>query len=221
MAYDGLLALSGVDVVVPSGTMVGILGANGAGKSTLLRTIAGLVPPRHGTILFDGEPIDGLPAHDVARRGVRLVPEGRGVFPALTVAENLRVTVGDDAGRLDRVFDRFPVLRDRRDQPAATLSGGEQQMLALASAVGPEATLLMVDEPSLGLAPRLVAEIERTLRDLHERDGRTIMLVEQYAAPVLRSADIVYVLARGRVVWAGEPAELRASSVLARSYLAT
>jgi branched-chain amino acid transport system ATP-binding protein len=219
VSYDSQVALRDVDLAVPAGAMVGLLGANGAGKSTLLRAIAGLVEPLAGEIHLGGERIDGRSTHEVARLGVRLVPEGRGIFPALSVSDNLRIMLGSDDDARERALTSFPVLRDRESQVAGTLSGGEQQMLALAPAVGFDAQLLLVDEPSLGLAPRLVGAIEQTLRDLHERDGRTILLVEQYAAHVLRSADLVYVLARGRLVWAGEPGELRSSEVLARSYL--
>ncbi len=219
VAYGKSLALSDVDVVVPTSTMVGVLGSNGAGKSTLLNAIAGLVRPRAGQVVFDGTRIDDLEAHDVARRGVCLIPEGRGILPALTVIDNLKLALPDEPHSVARVFDHFPVLRERRQQPAGTLSGGEQQMLALARAFGERPRLLMVDEPSLGLAPRLVGVIADTLAHLHADLGRTILLVEQYAARVLAMADIVYILGRGRVVWAGEPSELRASPVLQRTYL--
>lgn len=219
VAYDGQAALREVDLAVPPGAMVGILGANGAGKSTLLRAVAGLVAPASGEVRLRGERIDGRAAHEVARLGVRLVPEGRGIFPALTVRDNLRLALGGDLAARDRVLARFPVLADRAGQIAGTLSGGEQQMLALAPAVGFEPSVLLVDEPSLGLAPKLVATVEETLRDLHASSGGAIVLVEQYAAPVLRLADLIYVLARGRVAWAGEPAELRGSGVLAETYL--
>jgi branched-chain amino acid transport system ATP-binding protein len=215
--YGRSRAVQDLDLVVPSGAVAGVLGPNGAGKSTLMQAIAGLVGADGGTISLDGERIDGLRPNDVARRGVCLIPEGRGILPTLTVAENLRVAV--DAATLGDVYERFPVLAERVDQLAGTLSGGEQQMLALARALDPHVRLLLVDEPSLGLAPRLVAMIEDTLRDLHRLWGTTIVWVEQYASRVLRLADLVYILGRGRVVWAGEPAELRASPVLVRSYL--
>jgi len=219
VAYGRSLALSDVDLVVPEGCLVGILGPNGAGKSTLLNTIAGLVHPRAGQVLYDGARIDGLPAHDVANRGICLVPEGRGILPALTVIDNLKIALPDDAYSLARVLERFPVLHQRRQQAAGTLSGGEQQMLALARAFGKRPRLLLVDEPSLGLAPRLVGMISETLEHLHTEMGRTIVWVEQYVARVLALADIVYILGRGRVVWAGEPSELRASKVLRETYL--
>jgi len=199
--------------------MVGVLGPNGAGKSTLLKAIAGLVRPTSGAIFLDGTRIDHLAANAVARRGVCLIPEGRGILPALTVADNLKLALPRERESVGIVFERFPVLRERLQQPAGTLSGGEQQMLALARAFGERPRLLLVDEPSLGLAPRLVAMVERTLRHLHTERGRTVVWVEQYAARVLAVADVVYILGRGSVVWAGEPSELRASPVLIRSYL--
>ena len=218
VSYGRWRALAGVDLVVPEGALVGLLGANGAGKSTLLKAISGLVRPDDGGIFLRGRQIGGLPAHEVADLGVCLIPEGRGVFGALTVDDNLRVALGDDRDAAVRARAAFPVLRDRGRQPAGTLSGGEQQMLALARAVATNPTLLLVDEPSLGLAPKVVREIMDTLQSLH-REGRTTLLVEQYATHVLRLADIVYVLQRGQIAWAGEPDELRASDILRESYL--
>ncbi len=219
VSYGPSLALNGIDLVVPDGTLVGVLGPNGAGKSTLLRTIAGLVKPSAGTIHLGGERIEGLAANAVARRGVCLVPEGRGILPGLTVADNIKLALPKERASVDVVFERFPILRERLQQPAGTLSGGEQQMLALVRAFGERPRLLLVDEPSLGLAPRLLSLIERTLRHLHSERKRTIVWVEQYAARVLAVADIVYILGRGRIAWAGEPSELKASPVLVRSYL--
>jgi branched-chain amino acid transport system ATP-binding protein len=207
--------LDDVDFVVPDGSLVGVLGPNGAGKSTLLRAVAGLVRPASGTITFRGERIDGRPAHSIAKRGLCLIPEQRGILPGLTVRDNLRLTMEHD----EDVLRRFPVLGERLDQPAGTLSGGEQQMLALARALENDPVMLAVDEPSLGLAPRLVSMIEQTLHDLHAAAGKTIVWVEQYASHVLARADFVYILGRGKVQWAGEPDELRASPVLVQSYL--
>ena len=218
VSYGRLPALQGVDVMVPEGSLVALLGPNGAGKSTLLKTIAGLVASQQGSISLRSDRIDKLSAHVRARRGVCLIPEGRGIFPSLTVSENLQLAI-DGSGDTTRVFEHFPVLQERRQQLAGTLSGGEQQMLALARAVGSDPVLLMADELSLGLAPKLVASINDTLRDLHEEQGRTILMVEQYATHALRVADIVYILGRGKLVWAGEPDELRASKVLVESYL--
>jgi branched-chain amino acid transport system ATP-binding protein len=218
VSYGRLPALQGVDLAVPEGSVVGVLGPNGAGKSTMLKAIAGLVTPRSGRILLQGDPVQGLPAHEMARRGVCLIPEGRGIFPSLTVADNLRVALDGRRWARDLAVDYFPVLRTRADQVAGTLSGGEQQMLALARAVGSRPALLMADELSLGLAPLVVQEIAQTIRRL-KGEGQTILLVDQSATHVLRVADLVYVLGGGRVVWAGEPDELRASRVLAGSYL--
>jgi branched-chain amino acid transport system ATP-binding protein len=218
VSYGRIRALDKVDLAVPDRSIVALLGPNGAGKSTMLRAIAGLVPPLSGSITLGGEAISGRPAHDIARLGVRLIPEGRGIFPALTVADNLRIALGGSDG-VERVVEYFPVLAERSDQVAGTLSGGEQQMLALARAIGTRSELLMADELSLGLAPILVRTINETLDRLHEEEGRTILLVEQYAVHALRLADLVYILNRGRIVWAGEPSELRASRVLVESYL--
>ncbi len=216
VSYGRLPALEGVALVVPEGALVGILGPNGAGKSTLLKTIAGLVAPAAGDIRLFGTSIVSLSAHERADRGVCLIPEGRGIFPSLSVADNLRLSLNGNAAR---VHDFFPILGERQEQRAGTLSGGEQQMLALARAVGTNPTLLMADELSLGLAPKLVRSISDTIRRVHEEDGRTILLVEQYATHALAMADLIYILNRGRLVWAGEPDELRASRVLAESYL--
>jgi branched-chain amino acid transport system ATP-binding protein len=178
------------------------------------------VSARHGSISLQERRIDKLSAHQRASAGVCLIPEGRGIFPSLSVSENLQLALnGSGEEGLSRVFEQFPVLQERRTQIAGTLSGGEQQMLALARAVGSDPVLLMADELSLGLAPKLVAAINDTLRLLHEMEQRTILMVEQYATHALRVADLVYILGRGKLVWAGEPDELRASKVLVESYL--
>ena len=217
--YGQLRALDGVGLAVPEGHVVALLGANGAGKSSLLKAIAGLVPISDGSIRLRGESLDGVPAHKRFGHGVCLIPEGRGVFPSLTVADNLAVALGGDPSAAARVVDHFPVLGQRMEQLAGTLSGGEQQMLALARAVGGRPSLLMADELSLGLAPLLVRTIGDTLRRLHEESGLTILLVEQYATQALELADLVYVLQRGQMVWAGEPGELLSSQVLVDTYL--
>jgi ABC-type branched-subunit amino acid transport system ATPase component len=227
VAYGRLAALDDVTLAIPEGNLVALLGANGAGKSTFLKAVAGLVPIGCGGLRLAGEPLEG-PAHERARRGVCLIPEGRGIFPALTVAENLRVAVGEDRVAIGKISGYFPVLGQRMDQLAGTLSGGEQQMLALARAVagrseaggsGAAPALLMVDELSLGLAPILVGMLFETLARLHAEEDATILLVEQYATHALRLADLVYILNRGQLVWAGEPDELRASKVLVDTYL--
>jgi len=219
VTYGRFVALDGVDLAVPDGQVVALLGPNGAGKSTLMRAIAGLVPTQSGSIRLRDQVLDGLPAHERAHRGVCLIPEGRGIFPALTVSDNLAIALQRNVEAIARVIEFFPVLGQRMEQPAGTLSGGEQQMLALARAVGADPSLLMADELSLGLAPLLVQTIADTLERLHTEQGRTILLVEQYATHALRLADLVYILNRGQLVWAGEPAEVRASKVLVESYL--
>ena len=217
--YGKLPALVGIDLVVPEGSVVALLGPNGAGKSTTLKAIAGLVEPSDGSISVRGLDLDGSPAYQRSLDGICLIPEGRGIFPSLTVGDNLRLSLAGHSERLDEVTRYFPRLAERVEQQAGTLSGGEQQMLALARAVASESVLLMADELSLGLAPLLVAEIFKTLRLLHEEEGRTILLVEQYATHALALADLVYILNRGQVVWAGEPDELEASDHLAETYL--
>lgn len=199
-------------LAVPQGSLVALLGANGAGKSSMLKVIAGLLPPDRGRVLLDGDDVTGLPAYRLARQGVALIPEGRGIFPSLSVQENLSLRVGGG-----RATESFPVLRERAEQRAGTLSGGEQQMLALARAAT-DARLLLLDEPSLGLAPRLVEEVFTHVRDLRAA-GQTVVLVEQYVARALEMADFVYVMQRGQVVFAGEPGELGHAPALEASYL--
>jgi branched-chain amino acid transport system ATP-binding protein len=218
IAYGDFLAVEGVDLVVPEGALVALLGPNGAGKSTFLKAVAGLVPLKEGELRLRGSPLVGS-GHERSARGVCLIPEGRGIFPALTVADNLKVALRGFEPAIERVVAYFPVLGQRMEQLAGTLSGGEQQMLALARAVGLRQELLLADELSLGLAPLLVRTIMDTLERLHREEGRAILLVEQYATQALRVADLVYILNRGQLVWAGEPAELRASKVLVESYL--
>jgi branched-chain amino acid transport system ATP-binding protein len=208
---------------VASGEIVVIIGANGAGKTTTLKTLAGLVAPRRGAVRFEGREIAGRPVHWVARHGIALVPEGRLVFPDQTVLDNLRLAtyarakagVADD---LERQLDRFPILRERRDQRAGALSGGEQQMLALARGLVARPRLLLLDEPSLGLAPRLVRELFATLRTLRA-EGLTLLLVEQMAEAALAIADRGYVLEHGRIVLAGPAAELARNPQVRSAYL--
>ena len=216
-SYAGLRALTDVTVAVPEGGLAAVLGPNGAGKSTLLKVLAGLHRPDGGRVLLRGEDVTGLPAHAMARKGVALVPEGRSVFGSLTVADNLRLA-GARGRAFDEVADAFPVLAERLRQTAGTLSGGEQQMLALARAMASGGEVLMLDEPSLGLAPRLVDRVLRSVRSLRER-GRTVVLVEQYVTRALELADVAFVMDKGRVAFAGEPAELEGHPVLERAYL--
>ncbi len=222
--YDGAVALRQVSLRVEKGKIVALVGSNGAGKSTLLSTVSGLKRPAQGRVLLEGREITGLAAHRVARLGVALVPEGRRLFPGLSVRRNLLLGAygrPDDGARsetLEVVRELFPVLADRRDQPAATLSGGEQQMLAIGRALMSRPRLLLLDEPSLGLAPRLVLRIFESLREINEH-GITILLVEQRLQQALRLASRGYVLQTGRVVLVGPSADLLESDEVRRAYL--
>ena len=221
--YGRFVALSGVSLIVPEGSVVALLGPNGAGKSTMLRTISGMIAPSQGEIVFDGRRIDGSPDYKIARLGLAHIPEGRGIFPGLTVRENLMMARhGGSNGDapLGRVFELFPVLKDRKGQTAGTLSGGEQQMLSLARAIITSPRLLMLDELSLGLAPRLVTQLFEDVRAIRD-SGTTILLVEQYVRHALRLADIVVILHKGRVRFIGEPGELEHDETLVESYLGT
>lgn len=204
--YEGQIALRGIDFAVESGTCVALLGANGAGKSTLLNTLSGVHRPVRGTISFAGQRIERLPSHRLTELGVCHIPEGRGVFPDLTVAENLALSV--PAERRERVLERFPRLKERLGQPSGTLSGGEQQMLAMASAIGNDFRLLLLDELSLGLAPLVVDELFDVVGAL-KGAGASIVVVEQFADKALQLADTVYVLRKGRMVHRGPAGGLR------------
>jgi branched-chain amino acid transport system ATP-binding protein len=222
--YDGALALRGVSLEVRAGEVVAMIGANGAGKSTTLRTICGLVPASTGTITFDGQSIIGLTPDRIVALGLVHVPEGRRVFPELTIEENLRVAaylVRDRAlirRRLGEAYERFPRLGERRLQGAGTLSGGEQQMLAFGRAMMTAPKLLMLDEPSLGLAPRLVEEVMRVV-EMFRDAGVTVLLVEQNANLALRIATRGYVMETGAIVMQGTGAELLANEHVRASYL--
>jgi branched-chain amino acid transport system ATP-binding protein len=220
--YGQVHALHGISLVVEEGSIVAVLGPNGAGKTTTLRAVSGTVR-RSGRIAFAGRALDRLGPAAVARLGVAHVPEGRGTFAELTVWENLRLGAytrrGSIQPELERVFSYFPWLCDRRRQEAGTLSGGEQQMLALARAFVLRPRLLLLDEPSLGLAPVLVAELFRIVRELNEREGLTVLVVEQNAHLALQAANAGYVLEAGRVALAGTSDELRADDSVRRSYL--
>ncbi len=210
--YGKSHVLRGVSFTVPPGEITVLLGRNGAGKTTTLRSIMGLTPPRGGTIRFKGEDITGRAPHQVFRRGVGYVAEGRQIFPHLDVGENLRLAerAAGDGTRwtLARIFEYFPVLRERWRQQGRSLSGGEQQMLAIARALAGNPELLMLDEPSQGLAPRLVRELETLMLRL-KGEGVTILLVEQNARMALAVSDRVLVLGKGAVVFAGPTAEFR------------
>jgi len=220
VAYGGLRALSNVSLVVPEGCVVALLGPNGAGKSTTLRTISGLIAPESGHIMFEGRRIDGQPPFRVARAGILHVPEGRGIFPSLTVQANLEMASYALDHGVDVVTEAakvFPVLAPRMSQLAGTLSGGEQQMLALARAMLSRPRLLMLDEISMGLAPIIVSQLFEAVRAMAEA-GATVLMVEQYVQAALELADYVYLLDKGRVVHLGEPADLQETGMLA-SYL--
>jgi branched-chain amino acid transport system ATP-binding protein len=220
--YGPVQALHGVSLAVDEGAIVAVLGANGAGKTTTLRAISNTVR-RSGELRFDGRPLGRRGPEAVARLGIAHVPDGRGTFSELTVWENLRLGAytrrGSLTGDLERVLSYFPWLDDRRHQQAGTLSGGEQQMLALARAFMQRPRLLLLDEPSLGLAPVLVTEIFRIIRELNEREGLTVLVVEQNAHLALQVAASAYVLEVGRVALSGASADLRAHESVRRSYL--
>jgi len=226
--YGPLKVLRQVSLHVSAGEIVTLIGANGAGKSTLLRALAGLLAPRDGDVLFDGKPVRGLPAERVVDLGIALVPEGRQVFAAMSVRENLvlggyvaarRGRDGEGTSRaLELVYSLFPVLRDRTGQLAGTLSGGEQQMLAMGRALMTDPRLLMMDEPSMGLAPLVVRDIFRAIQRLRD-EGRTVLLVEQNARAALRIADRGYVIETGRLVLEGEAGFLLGDREVQRAYL--
>ena len=214
--YGGLRALHGVSLSVPAGAVVALLGANGAGKTTTLRAISGLVRPSAGRIEMDGRRIDGRRPHQIARLGLLQVPEGRGIFPSLTVRDNLKMAsyiADDEIAAEEEAVARFPALADRLEQTAGTLSGGEQQMLALARALLAHPRLLLLDEISMGLAPLIVAKLFEEVRAM-AASGVTVLLVEQYVGAALDMSDYVYVLDKGRVVDVGQPEDLRADGVL-------
>jgi branched-chain amino acid transport system ATP-binding protein len=216
--YGESHVLHGVSLRVGPGEAVALLGRNGAGKTTLIRSIMGFTPPRDGRILLGGEPIQRWPTHRIARRGIGLVPQGRRIFAPLTVRENLLLGARTDGWTLERVLDLFPRLRERAAQTGGTLSGGEQQMLALGRALLTNGRLLLLDEPSEGLAPLIVREIGRVLVRL-KAERLSILLVEQNYHLALRIADRVYVMSKGQIVWEGTPAELGANEEVKRRYL--
>jgi branched-chain amino acid transport system ATP-binding protein len=215
--YGDFQALFGVSLKVNAGEVVAVIGANGAGKSTLLKSIAGMMPPRRGDIVFDGQPVGGAAAFDVLRRGIALVPEGRRLFPSLTVEENL--LIGGQSRRsgpwsLTRVYDLFPVLAERRHLPAPSLSGGQQQMCAIARALMSNPRLLLCDEISLGLAPIIVRDIYARLPAI-VAEGLSLIVVEQDIAQALKAAAQVYCLQEGRIALQGKATELTRESISA------
>lgn len=222
--YGPIMAIRGVSLEVPEGQIVTILGANGAGKTTLLKTVSGVMDPEKGQILLNGEEIQGREPDQIVREGVAHVPEGREVFPFLSVEDNLMMgafTRTDDeiASDIQMVFDYFPVLLERRNQAAGTLSGGQQQMLAMGRGLMARPKILLLDEPSLGLSPILVQEIFSIVKRLNEEQSVTMMLVEQNARVALNAAHYGYVLELGRIVMAGEAQKLLASEDIQEFYL--
>jgi branched-chain amino acid transport system ATP-binding protein len=225
VAYGDAMALAGVSLHVAAGEIVAIIGANGAGKTSLIRALGGVLAPRAGSIRFDGREIAGEPSHRVCNLGIGQVAEGRQIFPNMTVAENLEMGAvvprarAGAAAAMARVLAMFPRLAERRRQFAGTLSGGEQQMLAIARCLMGQPRLVMLDEPSLGLAPVVVEEVFGTIRDLNARDGLTIVLVEQNVAQSLTLAHRGYVLENGRIVMSGTGASLLADDGVRRAYI--
>jgi branched-chain amino acid transport system ATP-binding protein len=222
--YGGIHALKGVSLDVPQGQIVTLIGANGAGKSTLLRTICNLVPAKAGEIRFAGQSLAQMPTHEIVKKGIAMIPEGRRIFPNLSVYENLRLGAyarRDDAEihkDIEWIHTLFPRLLEREAQRAGTLSGGEQQMLAVGRGLMSRPSRLMLDEPSLGLAPLLVEEIFKIIREIHKQ-GLTILLIEQNALAALKTADYGYVIETGTVVLSGKGEELLHSEDVRKAYL--
>ena len=224
VGYGAIIALKGISLSVNQGEIVTLIGANGAGKSTTLRTISGLLKPQSGNVYFDGENISGLRPHEIVLRGVSQAPEGRGIFSNLSVEDNLELgafTRKDNASiRKDKetVFELFPILKERRGQEGGTLSGGEQQMLAIGRAMMARPKLLLLDEPSLGLAPQIITQIFKVIQNLNEQ-GSTILLVEQNANKALHIAHKAYVLETGKIVLSGPARDLLNNPDVKKAYL--
>ena len=222
--YGRIQALKGIDIDVKQGEIVTLIGSNGAGKSTLMMTLCGSPRARHGTITFDGHDITQLPTHEIIRMGIAQAPEGRRIFPRMTVLENLQMgaTVADPAhfqSDLARIFQMFPVLEKRQTQRGGTLSGGEQQMLAIGRALMARPRLLLLDEPSLGLAPLIVKLIFNAIKDLNEKEGLTVFLVEQNAFHALKLAHRAYVMVNGAITISGTGKELLSRPEVRAAYL--
>jgi branched-chain amino acid transport system ATP-binding protein len=220
--YGAVAALKGITLEVSEGEIVTLLGANGAGKTTTLRTISGLLRPSAGRVMFEGRPIDNMPAHEVLGVGIGHVPEGRRVFPRMSVRENLEMGAyqrkGGNKEVMERVFELFPVLSERKTQDGGTLSGGEQQMLAIGRALMSRPRLLLLDEPSMGLAPLIVAKIFEIIAEINQ-DGTTVLLVEQNAAQALRLASRGYVLETGSIVMSDDAKTLLSDDRVRAAYL--
>ncbi len=224
VAYGEINAVKGIDLTVESGELVCLIGANGAGKTTMLKTLCGLLAPVSGEIVYDGASIRGRPAHELAHKGISLVPEGRGIFGRLSVGENLQLGAyaRSDTGGIkqdrERVYDLFPRLKERRDQKAGTLSGGEQQMLAIGRALMNRPKLLLLDEPSMGLAPMMVQKIFEIIKQISS-EGVTLLLVEQNAKLALKVADRGYVLEGGKIILSDAAQVLQNNPRVRQAYL--
>lgn len=225
VAYGAIEAVKGISLEVRAGEVVTLIGGNGAGKTTTLRTLSGLLRPVAGQVFFEGERIDRMPAHEIVTRGIAHSPEGRRIFPRMTIEENLelgaytrRGRTAEIQGTIDRVYALFPVLGERRVQPAGTLSGGEQQMLAMSRALMSQPRLIMLDEPSMGLSPIMMRKIFSTLVELRD-SGTTVLLVEQNAQAALSLADRGYVIETGRIVLEDEGRALLGNELVRKAYL--
>lgn len=222
VSYGEIRAIRGISLDVNNNETVALIGANGAGKSTLVSAVMGLIPAKSGMVLFDGKPIFGLVSEKIVRAGIVMVPEGRGVLPDMTILENLLLGAyhykGNVKERLEYVYDRFPVLQERREQNAGTLSGGEQQQIVIGRALMSEPKLLILDEPSLALAPIMVDRVFRILEDL-KKDGLAILLAEQNSRKALQFSDRGYVLDLGRVAFSGDSMEMMDDQRVKESYL--
>lgn len=222
--YGVIQALKGISFTVEEGEIVTLIGANGAGKTTTMQTIVGLIPSKGGSITYDGTDITKFPSHKIVNRGLTQVPEGRRIFQELTVYDNLMLgaylerDLKKIKDRIEEVFEQFPILKERRTQVAGTLSGGEQQMLAMSRALMANPRLLMLDEPSMGLSPLLVSQVFEIIKDMNKK-GITILLVEQNAEKALSIADRAYVLANGMITHSGTGAELAGSEEIKKAYL--
>ena len=220
VSYGPVQALKGISFQVEPGQVVALVGANGAGKTTLLSAISGLIKPRAGRILFDGQEVTAWPSHRIVQAGIVQVPEGRAILGSMTVEENLELGAfsGNSVAEVEGMLQRFPILRERRGQPAAGLSGGEQQMLAIARGLLQRPKLLLLDEPSMGLAPLLVNQVFDILREIHEQ-GTTILLVEQNARKALALANRAFVLEQGQIVLSGTGQHLLTDEAVVRAYI--
>ncbi|AMB94324.1 ABC transporter ATP-binding protein [Aerococcus sanguinicola] len=225
VSYGMIEALKGIDLKVEEGQIVSLIGSNGAGKTTTLKTISGLLRPTTGEILFEGKPLQKMSTIQIVRNGISQVPEGRHVFPKMTVYENLLMGAYSRTDRLqiiediEHMFEFFPILKERLNQDAATLSGGEQQMLAMARALMAKPRLLLLDEPSMGLAPIIIQQIFEIIQKIHKEEGTTVLLIEQNAKSALEISDYAYVLEVGRITAEGRGSELLDSEEVQKAYL--